>query len=96
MDYTVNKTPQECLAAAEMYFMRQWPYQGHVTKTDTRTSFMENQGCLAMFFGGPARGVNVFALPENGGSKLTIDAGRKHYAKTIDGWARDELGATSL
>lgn len=93
MDYFVAKQPAVCLADAEMYFARNWPYRETVTRTDTRTSFVENQGCFAFWFGGSPGGVNVWARPERGGTRLSVDASRGHYSRTIHNWLINGLGA---
>jgi hypothetical protein len=96
VDYLTEKRPQECLAATEMYFIREWPFKGRVNKTDTRTSFIENQGCLASWFAGQPGGVNVFAVPDDRGTRLTVDSSKRKYASTIDAWVRSELRATPV
>ncbi len=96
MEYLVSKTPEQCLALIEMYFIREWPHKGTVNKTDTRVSYLENQGCLAFLLATQAGGVNVFALPEGGKTRLTIDSTRTHYAQTINAWVQGDLGATPV
>ena len=96
MEYLISKTPEECLALTEMYFIREWPYRGTVNKTDTRVTFLENQGCLAFLFSDSQKGVNVFALPQDGRTRLTVDSSRNHYARAINAWVEAELGGTPV
>ncbi len=83
VEYLVDRSPNECLIATEVYLLRQWPYPGIVVRRDTFTNFSENQGCLA-FAITDAKGVRVFALPEGAGSRIIVDAGRSKYANTVD------------
>ncbi len=98
VDYIVEKRPDDCLTAVQAYFIRDWPYRGHVRKSDNLVVFTESGGCLAAFLVPlilDAKGVQVFVTPiQSGrGSRVTVSAGRSNYSRTMDDWLRDELGA---
>jgi len=98
VDYLVSKTPDECLALTERYFFsEEWPYPGTVNRHDSRVSYRENEGCLGtLSFSGSRGGVDVFALPHDGGTRLTMESSRDHYTQAINTWVEAELGATPV